>query len=384
LLTNPIRIWRPKFNELRRACVVSDARYTIKPMTDTPYAAAGRRSQGRLWLGLWLTSALVLLGFLLTFELLFGRWGHTYFPPRSATVDRSFVNRQDLYEPFGEVHYSRDKYGLRNPHGRLDSIRVVTVGGSTTDQRYIADGETWQDVLQASTGLQVANAGVDGISSRGHIVAVNEWLHRIADLRPAAYIHYIGINDAEMVWHAPSLARYDRSSSDADWSVQIQKRSALFHLVRQLTARPEKAEFVGHSAIKASNTNFWKRAEGEFDEVRRYVEQQYRPNLRTLVALHGARHERIILASQPLNPALVQWRSDGLFVSGGPNVERLALSLTAVNSTTRDLCRTQVDICTFADIASAQFVPTDFYDAVHMTPHGAAKLGHLFAGYFTR
>ncbi len=112
-------------------------------------------------------------------ELIFGNWLAPFVPPGAAIVDQDFTYRQTLYDPAGEIRYVRDKFGLRGVHEPLDRVQVVTVGGSTTDQRYVGEGQTWQDVWRKAGNVAVANAGVDGMSSFGHIVAVTEWLHKI-------------------------------------------------------------------------------------------------------------------------------------------------------------------------------------------------------------
>ena len=62
------------------------------------------------------------------------------------------------------------------------------MGGSTTDQRYITDGQTGQDVFQqefAITGknIVVANAGIDGQSSFGYIKNFDYWFPNILSLK---------------------------------------------------------------------------------------------------------------------------------------------------------------------------------------------------------
>src|SRR3954452_3242831 len=131
-------------------------------------------------------------------ELAFGDWRARYMPPLGAVVDRTYVYRQSLYEPAGDIVYSRDKYGLRGVHEPLSRVQLVTVGGSTTDQRYIEDSQTWQEVLRSRTGIAVANAGSDGMSSFGHIVAVREWLHELPGFSPRYYLHYLGATDASL------------------------------------------------------------------------------------------------------------------------------------------------------------------------------------------
>jgi hypothetical protein len=97
-------------------------------------------------------------------ELAFGNWFTPYVIPQHVIVNRTYVYRQELYQPAGKIVYSRDRFGLRGVHEPLPKVELVTVGGSTTDQRYIGEGETWQDALRSRSGIAVANAGNDGMT----------------------------------------------------------------------------------------------------------------------------------------------------------------------------------------------------------------------------
>ena len=77
-------------------------------------------------------------------------------------------------------------------------IEILTVGGSTTDQRFVPFKYTYQFVLQkklkehdVSFGC-VSNAGVDGHSTWGHIFSFKNWFPLIPDLNPKYVLLYIG------------------------------------------------------------------------------------------------------------------------------------------------------------------------------------------------
>jgi len=83
--------------------------------------------------------------------------------------------------------HSRPLRISRPPRRRLEHRRAHH-RGSTTDQRFIADGETWQDVLAAeyrSHGktVSVVNAGIDGQSTYGHLKDFDWWFPHIPGLR---------------------------------------------------------------------------------------------------------------------------------------------------------------------------------------------------------
>ena len=89
---------------------------------------------------------------------------------------------KDLY-PWDKdyIVYKRDKYGLRGKYKSVENIDILTLGGSTTDQIYISENYTFQDVMRKefeNNGkiVNIANAGIDGHSTVGHIVFFDYWL----------------------------------------------------------------------------------------------------------------------------------------------------------------------------------------------------------------
>src|SRR5262245_48152551 len=116
---------------------------------------------GKLILGNFLVFALGII----SLELFFGDWfgGHRLW---GLLCDVQFVySAKDIYGVERKIHYVRDRQCLRGRYDPL-SVDVITVGGSTTDQRYLTEGETWQDraaayFAQHGRKLSIANAGVD-------------------------------------------------------------------------------------------------------------------------------------------------------------------------------------------------------------------------------
>jgi len=133
-------------------------------------------------MALFVNFTLLVIGILVA-EIFFGNW---FYPDnlnrlniiRSRTVKYDIAG---LYDSSSKaISITRDQYGLRGAFQLPADIDILTVGGSTTDQRYITDGKTWQDVLQQKfesigKNVKVANAGVDGQSTFGHIKNFDWW-----------------------------------------------------------------------------------------------------------------------------------------------------------------------------------------------------------------
>ena len=61
---------------------------------------------------------------------------------------------KDLYEwKNDDITFSKDKWGFRGIYNSIDDIDILTIGGSTREQRYISDGYTFQDILKKESNL---------------------------------------------------------------------------------------------------------------------------------------------------------------------------------------------------------------------------------------
>jgi len=324
---------------------------------------------------------LLLIGFVVAgVELAFGDWRVPYVPPLGSIVNRTYVYHQNLYEPESDIVYSRDKYGLRGVQEPLSQVELVTVGGSTTDQRYITDTQTWQQILRARLGIAVANAGVDGMTSFGHIIAMTEWLHDLPGFSPKYYLHYIGVNDASI--SANGDVRYlDLSGRDSPWLLYIRKRSVIAKAAEKIWFGATGPRPVSHGAVQIDPTSTAMiKASADEDKIKNFIDEVYIPNLRKLIALHRAYNAVAILVSQGGNPAMVRWDGDDTFVAAQlPALQQWAVTLKAINAATRSVCLEAADVCRFSDASRVTFEPGDFYDLVHQTPSGARKLGEFLA-----
>jgi len=96
--------------------------------------------------------------------------------------------------------FSTNKWGMRGdepPNDWKDYYTIVTIGGSTTQCFYLDDKKTWSYLLQDNLGkvkpkVWVGNGGLDGQTSRAHIVFMEYVVPRI---KPDAVVILCGIND---------------------------------------------------------------------------------------------------------------------------------------------------------------------------------------------
>src|SRR5258708_9950816 len=97
---------------------------------------------------------------------------------------------------------TRNNLGFRGPELPLDrehTLTIITIGGSTTECHFLNDGKTWpyllgKRLLDSFPGCWLNNAGLDGHSTYGHTVMLND---HVKQLRPSVILFLTGINDVE-------------------------------------------------------------------------------------------------------------------------------------------------------------------------------------------
>jgi len=333
--------------------------------------------------GLMLAIGLILV------ELVLGSWLDSSRLNRLNLL-KDCVRRFDisnLYEDANPViQYSRDKYGLRGTYDHPGCIGLLTVGGSTTDQRCIRDGETWQDVLQghferAGIPMVVANAGVDGQSTYGHIKNFEWWFPHIPNLKPDYILFYVGLND----FHKEAGYGYDRlveEESSRGLKGIIRDNSALWHMGRTLWGAYEArvVKKMGRDSIDFSAAQ-WTRnqLQNDYDFMDSRLDE-YADRLRVLAQKTLEFDATPIFATQPsrqyrITPEGIIGRSTASFYDrhayNGVDYYHMMVRLNGVTESVA-----QEKGALFVDLAGCPgWEDSDFYDFVHMTPKGARKVG---------
>jgi hypothetical protein len=330
-------------------------------------------------------NALLLLIGLVVVELLFGSWiRDNRIQHLNLIIDQSYLHDvSSLYDNGGSlVEYRRDRYALRGGYENPDQIDILTVGGSTTDQKYVSDGHTWQDRLRdhfaaAGHNISVVNAGVDGHSTVGHLRSFDWWFPGIPNLSPRYVLFYVGINDV----HVESQSKYDalenqeESTSTMD---AIRERSGLYYGYRTLRAmfRAEQRK-VGHRRVDFEHV-VWVDAPMRQEHAARSTARRraYAKRLTRLTERTRSLGAEPIFVTQLLVSAR---EVDGKMVGiAGKNANGLDVYLITqlFNQTTMHTCRALQAIC--IDLATdlrPDLTDSDFYDFSHTTPSGAAKIG---------
>nr|UXP70937.1 SGNH/GDSL hydrolase family protein [uncultured Bdellovibrionales bacterium] len=330
-------------------------------------------------------AASILVGFLI-FEAIFGGWftSDPWFQATSMNILRN-VNITYKVDTLGIEQaisdYKRDQYGLRGTCTNKNLATMITIGGSTTDQRYTAEGATWQDVLQKNIQetlslpkFCIANAGVDGHSTFGHLASFDIWFRNIPSFKPEFLLFYVGINDAAF--------RFEKAFNDQNIQFRSYRNSVLYRIYKIFDTQrisDSQPQFAGHrliikNPVLYSETKLTENAEilalqNAFDFRLRMSEI-----LRRTVAL-GAKP---ICVSQP---HALSWNFGGqekgvrnafFYKNNYYNGLDYNFSLSLINQAMAELCVQYGGF--YLNLRDKKFSLLDFYDYVHTTPQGAKKI----------
>jgi lysophospholipase L1-like esterase len=128
--------------------------------------------------------------------------------------DRKFQLTNDKTDKLDKIIYtSRNHMGFRGDpplENFAEHLTIIAVGGSTTACELISDNKTWCDLLAVKLkskfkSLWLNNAGLDGHSTYGHIVLMEDFIIKI---RPKAVLFLVGANDIGL--EAPRIYDQDQ------------------------------------------------------------------------------------------------------------------------------------------------------------------------------
>lgn len=333
---------------------------------------------------------IAILGFgIVSLELIFGGWLNSQWLARLNLIRDATITYDitGLYESTNNtVLYTRDVHGLRGSFNDPSEINILTVGGSTTDQRYINDGETWQAVMQQEfeamgKEIVVANAGVDGQSTFGHIKNFEWWFPHIPNLKPQFILFYIGLND----FYKDAEYKYDGLETKEKRTIRhiFRENSALYYFSRTLR-NAYGAMFVlgiGHSSVNFADIEWTEKPlQTGYDEIMAARLKAYAKRLTILVNKTKQLGSIPIFVTQPyrkyrfINGTVQGIAEKSLYENveiNGVDYYHLMKKLDAV---TLDNCQQNGEVC--IDMAKdTLWENEDFYDFTHMTPKGARKVG---------
>lgn len=291
------------------------------------------------------------------------------------------------------THHTKNSLGFRGPEPPRDFARrltILTIGGSTTECLFLSDGKTWTDVLARQLGSQfpdlwVNNAGLDGQSSYGHIVLLQDF---VDTLRPKVAVFLVGTNDVGLDRSNTFDSALTPQTTTVGGAIRFAaNHSEVLSLVQNLArARQAQQRGFGHSEIDvAALKDMAIDPASASDTTRKYREllPAYSQRLRRIVALCREHGIEPILVTQPALFGSVVDPATGVDltrkqVNGRGNGALEWELLELYNDVTRQIA--QADGVFVVDLAHS--LPKDsrlFYDFLHFTNEGAEAVGTIVA-----
>ena len=302
----------------------------------------------------------------------------------------------------GTIEFTVNSLGLRGPEVRLQDVdlRILTVGGSTTELLYVTDELSWPWLVQQklSQGLGksvfVGNAGKSGHFTLHHLYQLNhyalvpkfDWIVVLA-----------GINDMGAILNRRD---YERRASDvakvaltpAYDGMAYYRRSAILRLVTASVL------YANSTTVEQDPAGDWyavQRAERQKALAKRTIHdvppledalETYRANLRAIIQTTRRLGKNLLMMTQPTmyrkdlpeHLAALLWSYNA---DGAMSVEVLEELMDAFNRTLVEVCQEEgVD---YIDLAS--MLPKDtstFYDDAHFNISGSEKVATIVADFF--
>ncbi len=332
----------------------------------------------------------------------------------------------------GTAEYRTSSWGIRGPEFGPDSAeyRILAVGGSTTQDLYLDQTETWTLLVgrllgPTASGLKTwtGDVGTSGRTARDHVLQVRYLLPQLP--RIDAVVMLVGVNDltaalregfdyqtppdlsdpaAERVQLPQAFVQVpgginNRLPAYWDDSVNPIKKLALYQLARvvKMTFQQSRSRLVQDplGAVYLS----WRQFRSDATEIVDSLPDlgpplaEYRGYLEDIAKTTKEHHARLILLTQPTlwRADLTPEQKDAMWLGGmgdfqsGPghpyfSAGALRRAMDAYNRTLLDVCAEQKVEC----IDLAADLPKDltvFYDDVHFTELGSRLVAERLADY---
>jgi lysophospholipase L1-like esterase len=339
----------------------------------------------------------ILLFLLIIIEIFFGGWIFKKNNMNNLNIIHSQTRKHEITDLYdrnpGIVNYSRDQYGLRGTTpDSPEAIDILTVGGSTTDQRYVDDNETWQVVMERKLQKKgfdntVSNAGIDGQSTFGHIKNFELWFPWIPDLKPKYIVFYIGINDFYLDESQNGL--FDSLDSHLSWANSVKDRSAVWNLMRKVKGVYQSSLYEIYSRkIDFKNIEYTRTGlmdPDSYDQITAKRRVSYRRRLQQLVKYSKEMGSTPILVTQPTRKYRID---ENKVIYGIATVDKLdGMDFNGVdhyhllNSMNKEIyaVASEYNLPVIELTNAPIWTDADFYDFNHMDPTGTKKLGMYLA-----
>ena len=322
---------------------------------------------------------LLFLGLILI-ELILGNW--IFGPKFSSLIIKRNITKvwnPTHYESNHVAMYKKDEFGFRGNYKNISNVKIITVGGSTTDERWIDENLTWSHLLQKKlentyANIKVANAGTMGQSTIGHLKNFEIWFNQIPNLKPEYFIYYIGINDSILLLKALDKYKDKRNYNEADTlvskklferQVRYLKNNSVFYKLFKLIDGYFLAKKYGVTHF----TGTWK-------------------NKKKIKPIEVNKEDKIVLQFlieyqkrlKKINERTKKYKSKTIFITQNVHKDHfLSNALNIINITTKNFCINNEIICLPLDEKVNFDFEKNFYDGIHTRPSGNKKIAEYIS-----
>ena len=330
---------------------------------------------------------------LIIFELFNGFWFRSQLEKNILNLNALYdidikINPNDYYQNNQNISYVRNKYGLRINCQKIHDIDIVSIGGSTTDQRYIDYKDTFSYILQEKlskhlgSSICIANSGVDGHRLVSNIDSLENWFPLIPSFNPKYYLLNIGINDSALISTKSLQSTSNNNTFLSYLKFQVISNSYLYWFSKKIQ------NIIGINLNQYGVLNHKKGIKKDFEYTSFKKSHKFENDIILNSDIFASNYERIIkiITARGAKPICVTQQA--LFVKNGMGIDKafpykdtylngldLQFSLNLINKKITEICSNENAL--IVNIENNHFTESDFYDFVHHNPQGSKKLANL-------
>ena len=317
---------------------------------------------------------MVFLTLVIIIDLTLGSWFKNNFSYRLSSERNIYrVYKFNFSNYSGESIYKRDINGFRiNKEIKPSNIDIVFTGGSTTNQKFLNYEDTIVNGLdEYFEDLTFVNAGVDGLSIKGHINSFEFWFNKINKLNPKFYIFYIGLNDRFLLKNKPrSIDELQEASLLENIREYLESNSFFYKQFRHLKVYLYlKNNFQkGANIVNEKGVVYGERSTRKFVKYTEFIDQKifdkkysdyYLSLLNSLSNLVRENNAEPIFITQ---------------ISGHGMTEELFTAAETIISHCKNLNLKCINLAKNIDLNY-----DDFYDQLHLNPNGSKKVTNFLS-----
>ena len=303
-------------------------------------------------------------------------------------INKKINRKVNLYtKDYITVKYKRDNFGFKDRFKEIEKIDVVTVGGSTTEQKYLTLQNTWTDILEKKININntnkidIVNAGINGQSSKGHLWNLKHWFKKIENFRPKYIIFYMGINESQK----------DDSKSDPR-GYQSPENLSLYNLIKKhlkINNGMTYRLYLKFTLRESDLNKVWHNTDRFHFPYKEINDDAFRYNNFTFTRIEN-RLEKLNQLTKELGaiPIFVtqnsiRWKKVGEIIYSIDNIDyhynEMNIAKTIMNFCKKNQikCIDGFNLIKFNKTDSIFSKDNDTFDLLHTTPSGSKKIAEL-------